>query len=110
MSRLNSRRIAKNRNEMYEKIFEDRGVKEIEQFVTPVSKNPSQEEIDRIPTITHYWSNGDRFWYLASKHMGDQSLWWIIAKLNNTPTEAHLTEGDEIKIPTNVAVALGVLG
>ena len=31
MSRLNSRRVAKNRNEMYEKILEDRGVKEIEQ-------------------------------------------------------------------------------
>jgi len=110
MSRLNSRRIAKNRNEMYEKIFEDRGVKEIQQFATPVLSNPSQEDIDRIPTINHYWSNGDKFWYLASKYMGDQSLWWVIAKLNKAPTEAHLTEGDEIKIPTNVAVALEVLG
>ena len=110
MSRLNSRRVAKNRNEMYEKILEDRGVKEIEQFATPVMRNPSQEEIDRIPTIEYYWSNGDRFWYLAAKYMGDQSLWWVIAKLNNKPTEAHLNEGDEIKIPTNVAVALEVLG
>ena len=40
--------------------------------------------------------------------MGDQRLWWVIAKLNNKPTEAHCTEGDKIKIPTNVAVALGV--
>jgi len=110
MSRLNSRRVAKNKNEMYEKILEDRGMKEVEQFVTPVLSNPSQEEINRIPTITHYWTNGDRLWYLASKYMGDQSLWWIIAKLNNKPTEAHFTEGDEVKIPTNVAVALEVLG
>lgn len=109
MSRLNSRRVAKNRNEMYEKTFEERGVKEVEQFATPVFKNPSQEEIDRIPTIEHTWSNGDRFWFLASKHMGDQALWWVIAKLNNKPTEAHCTEGDKIKIPTNVAVALEVL-
>lgn len=109
MSRLKSRRIAKNRNEMYENTFEDRGVKEIEQFATPVFSNPPREELDRIPTITHYWSNGDRFWFLASKYMGDQSLWWVIAKLNNKPTEAHCSEGDEIKIPTNVAVALEVL-
>jgi nucleoid-associated protein YgaU len=110
MSRLNSRRIAKNRNEMYETMFEDRGVKEIEQFATPVLSNPSQEDIDRIPTTTHVWRNGDRFWFLASKFMGDQSLWWVIAKLNNKPTETHCSEGDEIKIPTNVAVALEVLG
>ena len=51
MSRLKSRRIAKNRNEMYEKTFEDRGVKEVEQFATPSFKNPSQEDIDRIPNI-----------------------------------------------------------
>lgn len=109
MSRLKSRRIAKNRNEMYEKTFEDRGVKEVEQFATPSFKNPSQEDIDRIPTTEHIWSNGDRFWFLASKFMGDQRLWWVIAKLNNKPTEAHCTEGDKIKIPTNVAVALEVL-
>jgi hypothetical protein len=110
MSRLNSRRVAKNKNEMYEKILEDRGMKEVEQYVTPILSNPSKEEIDRIPTITHYWTNGDRLWYLASKYMGDQSLWWVIAKLNNKPTESHFTEGDEVKIPTNVAVALEVLG
>ena len=109
MSRLKSRRVAKNKNEMYENLFEDRGVKEIEQFSTPVLRNPSQEDIDRIPTIEYFWSNGDRFWLLASKYMGDQSLWWVIAKLNNKPTEAHCAEGDSIKIPTNVAVALEVL-
>ena len=110
MSRLNSRRRAKNRNEMYEKTFEDRGVKEIEQFSTPVLSNPSKEDIDRIPTIEYFWSNGDRYWSLASKYMGDPSLWWIIAKLNNKPAEFLLEEGDKIKIPTNVAVALEVLG
>ena len=110
MSRLNSRRRAKNRNEMYEKIFEDRGVKEIEQFVTPVLSNPSKEDIDRIPTIEYCWSYGDRYWYLASKYMGDPSLWWVIAKLNNKPAEFELQEGDKIKIPTNIAVALEVLG
>ena len=109
MSRLKSRRVAKNRNEMYENLFEDRGVKEIEQYATPVLRNPSQEDIDRIPTIEYFWSNGDRFWFLASKYMGDQSLWWVIAKLNNKPTEAHCEEGESIKIPTNVAVALEVL-
>lgn len=110
MSRFNSRRIAKNKNEMYEKMLEDRGLKEVEQYTTATFLNPSEEEKNRIPSITYYWSNGDRFWQLAAKYMGDQSLWWIIAKLNNAPTEAHLEEGQEIKIPTNISVAIEVLG
>ena len=109
MSRMKSRRIAKNRNEMYESTFEERGVKEIRQYTTPRFRNPSKEDLDRIPTITYYWSNGDRLWHLASKYLGDQTLWWIIARLNNKPTEAHFEEGDEVKIPTNTAVALEVL-
>lgn len=110
MSRLRTRRKARNKNELYDKLFEDRGVNHVEQFATPVLSNPSQEQIDRIPTIDYYWRNGDKYWLLAAKYLGDQSLWWIIAKLNNKPTESHLNEGDEIKIPTNVAVALEVLG
>jgi hypothetical protein len=75
MSRFNSRRVAKNKNEMYEKILEDRGMKEVEQYVTPILSNPSKEEIDRIPTITHYWTNGDRLWYLAVQiHGGPISM------------------------------------
>jgi hypothetical protein len=109
MSRLKSRRVAKNRNEMYEGVFDNRGVKEVDQYATPKLRNPNKDDLDRIPTISHYWSYGDSFWRLASKYMGDQSLWWIIARLNNKPTEAHCTEGDEIKIPTNIAVALEVL-
>lgn len=110
MSRLNNRRKAKNKNELYDKLFEDRGVKHVEQFATPRLSNPSQEDIDRIPTIDYYWRLGDKYWLLAAKYLGDQSLWWLIAKLNNKPAEFLLNEGDEIKIPTNVAIALEVLG
>ena len=110
MSRLNSRRKAKNKNELYDKIFEDRGVVHVEQFVTPILSNPSKEQIGRIPTINYTWRLGDKYWLLAAKFLGDQSLWWLIAKINNKPAEFLLNEGDEIKIPTNVAIALEVLG
>ena len=39
MSRYNSRRIATNRNEQWEKTLEDRGVKEVKQYTTSFGKH-----------------------------------------------------------------------
>jgi nucleoid-associated protein YgaU len=106
---LNSKKIATNKNEMYEKVFEKRGVKKIVQFSTPVFTNPSDDELERIPTIEYYWKSGDKFWRLSTQYLGEPSLWWLIAKLNNKPSEALLNDGDVIKIPTNAAIAIEVL-
>lgn len=109
MSRYNSRRIATNRNEQWEKTFEDRGVKEVKQYTTPRFKNPTEEELARIRTKDYMWKTGDMFWRLASVEFGDARLWWVIAKLNNSPTEALLEAGDILKIPLDIGTALEVL-
>ena len=110
MSRYNSRRKAINKNEQWEKTLEDRGVKEIKQYSTPRFKNPTEEQLNRIRTKDYMWNTGDMFWRLASKEFGDSRLWWVIARLNNKPTEASLEAGDIIKIPLEIAIALEVLG
>ena len=109
MSRYNSRRIATNRNEQWEKTLEDRGVKEIKQSTTPRFKNPTEEELARIRTKDYMWKTGDMFWRLASAEFGDARLWWVIAKLNNKPTEALMEAGDTLKIPLDIGIALEVL-
>ena len=43
MSRYNKRTKAINKNEMYENIFEDRGVKKISQYTTPILKYPNEK-------------------------------------------------------------------
>jgi nucleoid-associated protein YgaU len=109
MSRYNNRRKAINREESYDQLFEDRGVKEIEQYSTPTLKFPSDDEVAKIKYLNYTWKQGDRFWKLASLQYGDPSLWWIIAQFNKKPTEAHLNPGDVIKIPSDKGVILGAL-
>lgn len=110
MSRYNNRRIATNKNEMWEKILEDRGMKQLEQYATPRFKKLTEEELSRVATKDYIWKSGDRLWRLASLEFSDPSLWWVIAKLNNKPTEALYKAGDIVKIPLDISIALEVLG
>jgi nucleoid-associated protein YgaU len=110
MSRYNSRRKAINNSEEWENTLDERGVKKIEQFVTPRFANPTEDELRRIKTKDYTWKQGDRFWRIAALEFGDARLWWLIARVNNKPSEHLLENGDIIKIPTNYTVALEVLG
>jgi len=110
MSRYNGRRKAINKSEQWEKTLEDRGLKEVEQYVTPRFKNLTEEQIARVRTKDYIWKSGDKLWRLAAKEFGDPTLWWVIAKLNNKPTEVLYEIGDIVKIPLNISVALEVLG
>jgi len=109
MSRYNSRTRGINKNEQWEKILEERGVKEIEQYTTPRLKNPTEEQLSRIQTRDYIWKSGDRLWRLSARELGDPRLWWVLAKLNNKPTEALFEAGDIVKIPLNIGIALEVL-
>ena len=50
--------------------------------------------------------NGDKFWLLAHKFFGNRKHWYVIAQLNNKPTESHVKIGESIKIPYNIHEAL----
>lgn len=109
MSRYNSRIKGINKNEMYEEILDNRGIKKVKQYTTPKFKNPSQEELDRIRSIEKIWVTGDKFWRIAAQQYGDPNLWWVIARFNKKPTEGHMNPGDAIRIPIDLSVVLGVL-
>ena len=53
--------------------------------------------------------DGERLDNLAFKHYKDQTLWWVIAKWNFKPTESHVSEGEEIRIPTNLQEVLELI-
>jgi len=110
MSRYNRRSKAVNGNEMYEKHFERRDVKWIEQYRTPVLIFPSDEEEKTISFISHPWSRGDKFYLLAAHYYNNAKLWWIIAQYNKTPTEHHAIEGQIIKIPFPLTVVYQYIG
>tara|TARA_Y100000592_G_scaffold99717_1_gene176839 strand:- start:6222 stop:6563 length:342 start_codon:yes stop_codon:yes gene_type:complete len=111
MTRYINRKIAINSSEAYKNsdILEKRGIKKISQYTTPKFPSYTKEEYDEVAYDTHIWTNGDRFWKLSNIYYGDPTLWWVIARWNFTPTEAHLTEGDEIRIPRDLRTTMELI-
>ena len=106
MSRYKNVRTATNSLDEYKETLDSRGVKRIKQFRTQVLKNYDESAIDYIERV---WLDGDAFWKLAKQAYGDPNLWYIIARFNNAPTEAHIKVGDVVKIPLDIATALRVI-
>jgi nucleoid-associated protein YgaU len=106
MSRYKKSSKAINNLDFYKKEFEARGVKRIEQFRTPILKKFNTKT---VPYVERTWKDGDLFWKLSNEYYGDPQYWYIIARFNNAPTEAHLSVGDLIKIPMNISLALQVV-
>ena len=100
MNRYVSKNIITNFSDIYEKYFEDRNVKFINHYESPLFVFPNQEQINNTNTIEHIWSFGDKYFKLASKYYGDPKLWWVLAMYNKKPTEQHINLGDTILIPT----------
>ncbi len=110
MSRYKRRKIAFNDVYKEQEIFDKRGVEKIDQYTTPRLKNPSEEQIDQIDYFLYDFKQGDRFFKLARRFFNDHNLWYLIAIFNRKPTEAHVKPGEKLKIPTNIAQAIEVLG
>lgn len=109
-NRYSGRKRATNDVYQDDELFEKRGVRSIEQYTTPKFRNPTKEELNRIDYEIHFWVTGNRFFKLAQKYYNDHRYWYIIARFNNIPNEGQLKEGQKIKIPTNLHIAVEVLG
>ena len=107
MSRYKRQITATNFTDRYKDVFEERGVKSIEQYRTPTL---SDNQTEGLPVHEHIWGVGDNFWKLSTRFYGDPKYWYIIAKFNNTPTPSHVSIGDIIKIPIGLNIALRVVG
>ena len=98
MPKYISSKTAVNDNELYDEMFEERGIKNgIVQQRTVVIGNKFKNV--STPTRKHVWSMGDRFFKLSYQYYDTYNLWWVIALFNGVPTEAHLNYGDVIYIP-----------
>lgn len=98
-SRYDRARPYTNRSELYEELFEERGVKQIRQYRTGMMRYPTESERASLQRIQYVWKLGDRLSRLAHQYYGDSSLWWVIAWYNLRPTEAHFKVGSIVYIP-----------
>jgi len=108
-SRYINRKITRNDNKLYKSVFEDRNVKYIRQFRSPVLAYPTADQMRLVQKVGHIWTLGDRYYKLAHKHYGESQYWWVIAWFNKKPTEAHVALGDTIYVPLPLHAILGML-
>tara|TARA_R100000664_G_C2729175_1_gene120209 strand:- start:263 stop:604 length:342 start_codon:yes stop_codon:yes gene_type:complete len=99
-----------NKSEYYSPLREKRGLKQLVHYKTPTMVNPTVQDRQRIKSVPHIWSYGDRLYNLADQFYGDSRYWWVIAWWNGYPLEASIKLGTKLRIPLNIEQALDALG
>ena len=98
-SRYKNTRSFINNSPLYENSLEARGLKQVRQYGTTTFKGLTNAQKDSIMTKEIFWEVGDRLDKLASREYGDGRFWWVIARYNGKPTDAHFERGDTVLIP-----------
>lgn len=99
MSRYNNRIIARNEEQVYKDLLEDRGVKHIDHYTSPSLPALTTGDALQVTRIEHIWKFGDKLWKLSEQYYGDGQYWWLIAWYNQKPTESHFKIGERLIIP-----------
>jgi|10_taG_2_1085330.scaffolds.fasta_scaffold79601_2 nucleoid-associated protein YgaU len=98
-SRYGNRVVRANNNELYRELFEERGIRQVRQYLTPSKSELTTSQRMMLNTTDHTWKTGDRLWKLASQYYGDATLWWVIAWYNEKPTDSHYLRGSTVYVP-----------
>tara|TARA_A100001011_G_scaffold218146_1_gene226066 strand:+ start:829 stop:1161 length:333 start_codon:yes stop_codon:yes gene_type:complete len=109
VSRDSQRRKAINSNPQYEDLFEERNIKQVEQYRTKKLKYPSIKQINNLTLHKYYWQSGDDYYKVSEKFYGDAKFWYIIAQFNQIPFEGDIQVGDTLMIPRPLARVLQVI-
>ena len=91
-------KTAINDSEVYDHIFESRGVESVKQFKTKTFKNIKTKN---IKVFKYTWSYGDTLHKISLRYYKNSSLWWIIGLVSGKPTDAHFKLGDTVFVPVN---------
>jgi len=106
-NRYLNRVVRINDEEIYKEFFDQRGIRKLNQYLTPVMPQLTMTRRMALETAEHVWKSGDKLYKLAARFYGDPSLWWLIAWYNEKPTEAHFKLGTTVYIPLPLGRILG---
>lgn len=107
--RNNSRDTFFNGTEKYQNILSRRNLEKILQYDTPSISTIKESDYEFITFVEHTWKTGDRFYKLANLYYNEPKYWWVIALVNEKPTESHCKAGDLIMIPTPLSEVLSLI-
>ena len=99
-----------NEDKQIRPLLKRRGLKRVRQYVSNSLPYPTAEQISRMELVQHVWGIGDKFYKLAHQYYGDTTLWWVIAWVNQPPTEANLKQGDVVHIALDIDDLIEILG
>jgi len=94
----------------YDYLFENRDVRVV--YTIAMKQMNEMTDADRasISTRRYTWRTSDRYWQVAERFYGDPRMWFVIAYYNKAPTEFHLSNGQDILVPSNPRIILEKLG
>jgi len=110
ISRYQNRKVLFNKEEIYKKLLERRGLKQVYHFDTPVFE--FNESVGEYPFEfeQYIWKDGDRLYKLANRYYNSTEFWWVIGLVNQKPTDSHYQVGDLVLIPTPLSDVLDFIG
>ena len=108
--RYSRRAIKNNQEELYDNLFESRGVKSIRHYTTPVFPQISARATASLIRERYVWKTGDSYQRLAESAYGDARYWWVIAWYNQKPTDGLIKNGDVISVPFPLQDVIELLG
>jgi len=83
----------------------------VAQYETQILSYPTQRQLDQIENFVYYtWGAGDTYAKLAYEFYSNPALWWLIANINQKPTEFHISPGDSLFIPLDLGDAMSLAG
>ena len=107
MPKYKKEKIAINNNPLYDEILKRRGQDTIRQKRTFLFTGI---DFDTILVTDYLYKQNDSLHKLSQMFYGTYEFWWVIAYVNQKPTDAHYTPGDIIKIPVNPTTIVDSIG
>jgi len=106
MSRDSSRKVSQINIDTYQEMLQNRSIKSANIYESMELYYPTKSQLKNLTMIQETWKDGDRFYKYANMYYSDPSLWYIIAFINNAPTDSHVMLGQNILIPTPAELVL----
>ncbi len=107
MPKYRNRDTAINESSIFQDILDRRGVKKISQLRTMPF---SGLDISSILVSEYIWTTKDSLHRVSQTFYGTYEYWWVIAMVNQKPTDAHYKNGDIIYIPSNPSSLANKIG
>ena len=91
----------------YFEILEKRGMKTIRLRRTKTFETTRGLEVKLKDD--HIWSHGDNLRKLSYLYYNSFEFWWVLAFINQKPTDSHFKVGDILLIPESPQLIIGAL-